>query len=250
MKSIASNNAEQLSATGLVIDTETDQGRDPRPVQVATIDVLTGQEWMSYFNSGRPISAFVTKIHGITDADVAGCPRFQLEKFQLSDYLIGHNVRFDWGVIGRPSVKLICTVRMARAAFPEWQGYSQSRCIEQLIGKQQAASMTALAHDALGDARMCYLLYQACCERLNIEPTDFEAAHRISNTAKPLAKMPFGKYKGQLISSVPIGYIKWMLGNIDSLTPALYSALQQRLRQQDAALKQDDVLNENEVRDE
>ena len=217
------------SPTALVIDTETDQGRDPRPVQVATINVRSGHEWMSYFNSGRPISPFVTKIHGITDADVAGLESFNLDKFELSDYLIGHNVRFDWGVIGRPKVKLICTVRLARAAFPEWHRYSQSKCIEQLIGQEQAAEMTAAAHDALGDARMCYLLYKACCERLNFDPTDFEIAHKISNLAKPVKKMPFGKYKGQNIDQIPMSYVKWMMGNIPNLTPSLYSALQQRI---------------------
>lgn len=217
------------SATALVIDTETDQGRNPRPIQVATINVHSGHEWMSYFNSGRPISPVVTKIHGITDADVEGLESFDLDKFELSDYLIGHNVRFDWGVIGRPTVKLICTVRLARAAFPEWHRYSQSKCIEQLIGQEQAAEMTVAAHDALGDARMCYLLYKACCERLNFEVTDFETAHKISNSAKPVKKMPFGKYKGQNIEQIPMSYVKWMLGNISNMTPALYSALQKRV---------------------
>ena len=46
--------------------------RDPRPIQVATINVATGFEWMQYFNSGRSISPVVIKVHGITDADVAG----------------------------------------------------------------------------------------------------------------------------------------------------------------------------------
>ena len=220
-----------LSATALVIDTETDQGRDARPIQVATINVLTGFEWMSYFNSGRPISPFVTGIHGITDEDVAGLERFDLDKFDLPEYLIGHNVRFDWKVIGRPTAKLICTVRLARIAFPEWTRYSQSKCIEQLIGVEEAAQMTAAAHDALGDARMCYLLYQACCERLNIELSDFETAHKISNTAKPVSKMPFGKYKGKPVSELPIGYSKWLLANVQGMTPSLYSALQQRLKQ-------------------
>lgn len=215
--------------TALIIDTETDQGREPRPIQVATIDVITGHEWMSYFNSGRPISPAVSKIHGITDADVAGLAAFELDKMNLGDYLIGHNVRFDWGVIGRPAVKLICTVRLARAAFPNWHRYSQSKCIEQLIGYEQAAAMTAHAHDALGDARMCYMLYQACCEQLNIDPTDFAAAHKISNTAKPVARMTFGKYKGELISEIPIHYIQWMVKNIPNLTPGLYSAIQKRL---------------------
>jgi len=223
-----------MTDTALIIDTETDQGRDPRPIQVATINVASGFEWMKYFNSGRPISPIVIKVHGITDDDVAGLERFELNEFDLPQYLIGHNVRFDWRVIGRPSAKLICTVRLARVAFPEWRYYGQSKCIEQLLGQEEASKMTIAAHDALGDARMCYLLYQACCERLQIKPTDFEAAHKISNTANPVAKMPFGKYKGRLIKEVPIGYVKWMLGNIHNMTPSLHSALTKRLKTEEA----------------
>lgn len=216
--------------TALVIDTETDQGHDPRPIQVATINVATGFEWMKYFNSGRSISPIVIKVHGITDADVAGLERFNLAEFELPEYLIGHNVRFDWRVIGSPSAKLICTVRLARVAFPEWRLYGQSKCIEQLLGKEEASSMTIAAHDALGDARMCYLLYQACCERLEITPTDFAAAHAIANKANPVSKMPFGKHKDKPIKDVPISYVKWMLGNIHNMQPSLYSALKKRIK--------------------
>ena len=97
------------------------------------------------------------------------------------------------------------------------------------MGKEAASTMTIAAHDALGDARMCYLLYQACCERLEIAPTDFAAAHAISNTANPVSKMPFGKHKGKPIKDVPIGYVKWMIGNIHNLQPSLYSALTKRI---------------------
>ena len=74
-----------MTDTALIIDTETDQGNDPRPIQVATIDVATGHEWMQYFNSGRPISPVVTRVHGITDSDVVDCERFDLSKFSLSN---------------------------------------------------------------------------------------------------------------------------------------------------------------------
>ena len=149
------------------------------------------------------------RVHGITDDDVAGLERFELEQFELPAYLIGHNVRFDWRVIGSPSAKLICTVRLARVAFPEWSASGQSKCIEQLLGKNEASRMTIAAHDALGDARMCYLLYQACCERLEIAPTDFAAAHAIANKANPVGKMPFGKHKGVLIADLPGNYLNW-----------------------------------------
>ena len=232
-----SDTADVSAMTGaaLIIDTETDQGQDPRPIQVATINVATGFEWMKYFNSGRAISPIVIKVHSITDSDVAGLERFDLAQFELPEYLIGHNVRFDWRVIGRPAAKLICTVRLARAAFPEWRLYGQSKCIEQLLGKAEASEMTAAAHDALGDARMCYLLYQACCERLEIAPTDFAAAHKISNTAHPVHKMPFGKHKGKPIKEVPISYIKWMMGNIHNMQPSLHSALTKRLESEKTA---------------
>ena len=89
--------------------------------------------------------------------------------------------------------------------------------------------MTIAAHDALGDARMCYLLYQACCTRLEIAPTDFAAAHAISNKATPVSKMPFGKHKGKPIKDVPISYVKWMLGNIHNMQPSLHAALTKRI---------------------
>ena len=232
-------NISNVVDTALVIDTETDQGRDPRPIQVATINVASGFEWMKYFNSGRSISPIVIRVHGITDDDVAGLERFDLAQFELPKYLIGHNVRFDWRVIGSPSAKLICTVRLARVAFPEWSGYSQSKCIEQLLGKSEARKMTIAAHDALGDARMCYLLYQACCERLEVAPTNFAAAHAIANKANPLSKMPFGKYKGKLIKDVPINYVKWMLGNIHNMQPSLYSALTKRIKAADVGNAQE-----------
>ena len=55
--------------TALIIDT--DNQYYCRPIQVATIDVAMGHEWMQYFNSGRchPWQP----VHGITDSDVVDC---------------------------------------------------------------------------------------------------------------------------------------------------------------------------------
>lgn len=233
--------------TALIIDTETDQGANPRPVQVATIDLTTGQQWMAYFNSGRPISPVTTQIHGITDDDVAGLDAFDLSNFNVPEYLIGHNVNFDWRVIGRPEVKLICTVRLARLAFPEWSSYKQSRCIEQLFNLQNRGGdithFTQQAHDALGDVKMCYEIYKACCEKLGINYHNYAAAHLLCQKARatrgksstgntsdqPMSVMPFGKYRGQPVAQLPKPYVKWILANVPALRPNLINALQQRL---------------------
>lgn len=238
--------------TAIILDTETDQGQDPRPIQVATIDMTTGKEWVKYFNSGRPISPITTNIHGITDADVAGLERFELAKFTIPEYLIAHNARFDWRVIGSPDVKLICTVQLARLAFPEWDSYKQGRCIEQLFASQgeagikKAYALTAKAHDALGDVRMCRIIYQACCERLGVAENDFAKVHELlqrqgdtifkrkrsqksPKSAFALDVMPFGKHKGQLIKSIPKSYAKWLLANGTSLEAGLILALKARV---------------------
>ena len=230
--------------TALIIDTETDQGYNPLPIQIATIDLMTGEEWMAYFNSGRPISPATTQVHGITDADVAGLAAFDLKQFNLPEYLIGHNVHFDWRVIGRPDTKLICTVRLARLAFPEWYSYKQSHCIEQLFDLQnrtdQAVHFTQHAHDALGDVRMCLQIYKACCERLGIASDDYAAAHQLcqpkskrrpaTEQRRAVTIMPFGKHRGQRIADLPIPYVKWLLANVTDLRPNLAAALQQRLQ--------------------
>lgn len=239
--------------TALIIDTETDQARDPRPIQVATIDMLTGEEWVKYFNSSRPISPFTTQIHGITDGDVAGLEIFELAKFAVPDYLIAHNARFDWRVIGSPEVKLICTVQLARLAFPEWDSYKQGRCIEQLfasegeIGQKKAFNLTQKAHDALGDVRMCHIIYHACCERLGVAHDDFAKMHEISENGtktnftkrkrsqKPLISafevttMPFGRHKGMAMADMPKSYVKWLLANATGLEAGLILALKARL---------------------
>lgn len=234
----------------LIIDTETDQGSNPRPIQIATIDLSSGVEWMAYFNSGRPISPKTTAVHGITDEDVSGLQSFNLAYFTLPDYFIGHHVSFDWRVIGRPSVKLICTVQLARLAFPNWYSYKQSQCIEQLFTYQnraeQAINFTVHAHDALGDVRMCKELYLACCKELGFAYDDYETAYKFSEQGRqqrlknrkfiseqyknaPICMMPFGKYRGQLIEQLPKSYVQWVLINIKDLRPNLKLALEKRL---------------------
>ncbi len=43
-----------------------------------------------------------------------------------------------------------------------------------------------------------------------------------------MVRMPFGKYKGQLIDDLPLDYIEWCLDNLD-LRPELEDAFERRL---------------------
>ena len=84
-------------------------------------------------NPDVPIPAFITALTGISDAMVAGAPRFE----DVADTLVGalsgrvfvaHNARFDWAFVQAeldragafaPRVQRLCTVRLTRALAPE-----------------------------------------------------------------------------------------------------------------------------------
>ena len=48
----------------------------------------------------------------------------------------------------------------------------------------------------------------------------------------PLAegmRMPFGKYKGQLMSDIPIDYFEWALANLDRISPDLQKEMENQI---------------------
>ncbi|HET9098628.1 MAG TPA: 3'-5' exonuclease, partial [Candidatus Saccharimonadales bacterium] len=114
-------------------------------IEVGAIRVEDGEvveEFKSFINPGAPIPYFITNITGITDADVVQAPYFEDIAYQLDQILkgaifIAHNVRFDYSFIKnqlessgykfRP--KMLCTVRLSRALYPEARGHSLEKII-------------------------------------------------------------------------------------------------------------------------
>jgi len=86
----------------------------------------------------RDIPTNVTAIHGITDADVKGQPVIrevlpEFDKFIGSDaLLVAHNAPFDCSFLAAaytasdlrpPNNQIICSLRLFRLAFPEFENY-------------------------------------------------------------------------------------------------------------------------------
>jgi DNA polymerase-3 subunit epsilon len=91
----------------IFLDTET-TGLTPkfgdRIVEIACVEMinglLTGRELHYLLNPERPIPAFASEIHGITDEAVQGRPRFsdianELVEFIAGDVVVAHNAPFD-----------------------------------------------------------------------------------------------------------------------------------------------------------
>ena len=129
-----------------------------------------------------------------------------------AQYIIGHNVDYDWNVINQPNVKRICTLALARRVWPELDSYSQSALLYFIKGAE-AREKLKNAHSALTDVKNCEILLRAICNKLEI--TSAEELWNKSELARVPTHINFGKHKGTIISEIPKDYKEWLLKQVD-----------------------------------
>jgi DNA polymerase-3 subunit epsilon len=158
---------ESLLTDGFVaIDLET-TGLDPRRdaiVEIAAVPFVGGRAregYVTHVDPERPIPPESTRVHGITEAMVAGAPTasaalVELERVCADHILVGHGIAFDMAMLGRarrarrlrpltnPSFD---TRRLAAALHPDWDRFELDDVAARLgigvLGR----------HTAEGDAR-------------------------------------------------------------------------------------------------
>jgi exodeoxyribonuclease X len=87
---------------------------------------IATNSFVQRYNPGKPITLGALVTHHIMDEELVDCPL--VASFTPPghvDYIIGHNVDFDWEVIGKPEVKRICTLALARKLWPELDSHNQ-----------------------------------------------------------------------------------------------------------------------------
>lgn len=216
--------------TAIVFDTETTGINDPVIVEAAYIpldsprDIIGGVPYQRHFNPGKPIDLGAMATHHIMDEDLADCP--PASSFALPDgvqYLIGHNIDFDWRVIGEPNVKRICTLALARKAWPQLDSHTQSALLY-FLDRANARDTLRTAHSAATDIRICLTILNRALYALGC-PDDRESAWEMSEAARVPLVMTFGKHKGMAIAEVPRDYRAWLLRQPD-VDPYLRKALE------------------------
>lgn len=207
----------------VILDTETTGFNDPEAVEVAWWHVaisdtprLSMLEWFNArYRPSKPIELGAMATHHIMDEDLVGCdPSSEFRLPDGTEFIIGHNVDYDWKAIGRPDVKRICTLAMARRLWPELDSHSQSALLYHLR-RRDARMLVKEAHSALTDISNCQVILAEILAK-KPEILDVESLYQFSEDCRIPTHMAFGKYKGWLIADVPSDYISWCLRQADT----------------------------------
>jgi exodeoxyribonuclease X len=218
----------------IIFDSETTGLKDPQMVEgaylkladIQTLEVV--EEFLQRYKPSKPIELGALATSHIYDEELVDCPPHT--DFALpagTTYIIGHNVDYDWGVIGQPDVKRICTQALSRTLWPDADSHSQSAMIY-LHYREYARGLLQNAHAALDDVHNCHRLLvkilEELAERNGAAVFSFEDLWMISEEARIPTVIRFGKHAGSKIADIPVDYKRWLLGQAD-VDPYLRKAL-------------------------
>jgi exodeoxyribonuclease X len=206
----------------IFLDTETTgTGPDDRLCQIA---FKTGKELMvdALFNPGKPIAIEAMAVHHITNEMVAdkppfkGSPAYETLRTLLDreeGILVAHNARFDLDMLQREGIqtdRAICTYKLTR--YLDKEG-SIPQYNLQYLRYYLKLDIDAVPHSALGDILVLEGLFRRIRARFESASEADAAAQmlKISNEPVLVARMPFGKHKGQKMDQVPSDYLQWLL---------------------------------------
>lgn len=165
-----------LGLRTVLFDTET-TGLDPlngdRVIEVAALELIndlpTGRHFHALIDPQRDIPADATRIHGFSNADLAGKPTFDqvagdLLAFFGDGRLIAHNAGFDFGFlnmefgrIGLPPLapeRMVDTLAMAKVRFP-----GMPNSLDALCRRYDIDLSARTTHNALLDCRLLAEVY-------------------------------------------------------------------------------------------
>lgn len=157
-----------------VVDVEGNGASPPEIIELAMVEVrskeLTGKTHHWFVKPDKPISYRVTKIHGITNDDVAQEPSIEDIEDDVCLWLedvaiVGHNVKIEvdalkLGLTHWTPRTAIDTLKLARSLKPGLASYSLQNLGIELGLSEKAVELTGQGHhSALFDATLTALLF-------------------------------------------------------------------------------------------
>jgi DNA polymerase-3 subunit epsilon len=162
-----------------VVDVETTgfSPREDRVVEVACVlldaRLRIAGGFSSLVDPGRPIPHYATGVHGISDADVCGAPALaalvpRLRAATAGATVVAHNASFDRRFLDcLADREWLCTLKLARAAFPEAPAYG-NQFLRRYLNIHDPRLRGRAAHRAYADALVTAGVLRACLARLPV----------------------------------------------------------------------------------
>lgn len=165
-----------------------------------------------------PIQPGASGVHGITNADVADEPT--LEEFLTvvepgafdgGIVVVAHNAAHDMQYLGPIIPELtgvLCTLKCARKIYVEAPDHK----LQTLRYWLNLDVSDAEAHSAAGDVEVTLALLKRLMQDSGL---GLEGLLDISKAPMHIAKMPFGKHKGEKLADLPKPYVDWLLNKAE-----------------------------------
>lgn len=159
---------DQLCCVVLDLETTGLSVAEDAIVQIAAVRVMNGakivgETFSCYVNPGRAIPPASTRIHHVTDEDVAQAPMIaqagrHLHDFSQNAVLVAHNAPFDIGLLKRHEAEIgvvwdhpvLDTVLLSAVAF----GTTEEHSLDALCDRLGITIPPEARHTALGDAHV------------------------------------------------------------------------------------------------
>lgn len=264
------------NTTILSLDLET-TGPDicvDRIVEIALILDAPGKRHVTTtrVNPGVPIPPAATKVHGITDDDVRGCPTLAavipaiVEHMNDADVVAGFNVRrFDLPMLEVELMRhgftgpmpwdgktVLDGMEIHRWFMPgTLAGVYRFWCGKDLQGAHgamaDAAAVLEILNAQVNSTPMLAGVSPAALENL-VLPEDaatwVEPTGRLKRDEKGRVVLAFGKHDGTPLSDVDAGYLRWILGG--AFHPRVHALVREELgrrQSQPGQMVPDDLIN-------
>lgn len=207
-----------------IFDTETTGFKEPQVIQAASTEVqLDGSfSWVKskFFRNTKPIELGAMATHHLTEETLADYEPWEagnLLDFVPEGIMIGHNIDFDWEVVGKPPLLRIDTLAIARVLWPEIDSHSQTALLYFAYGSK----VSAMAYDAHNAAADVHNLAQLWMDLFlpAIDPqfkASWEGLYAFAEDCRLPRVMSFGKYKGLPVAEVPVDYVLWYMRQVDT----------------------------------
>lgn len=223
----------------IIADTETTGREPPEAIELAWIDIVpgtwtAGSFWFQQYYKPQLGSSFgALATHHILDSELVNQqPSADAKLPKETRYMIGHNVDYDWEVVGKPDVRRICTLAIARSMYPSLDSHKLGALLYAFSSNQsETRAQLKNAHSAMADVKFTLEILQHMLKEAAERGARLETAEdlwQFSERCRVPTIITFGKYKGQLIKDLPRDYKMWCLRQPD-FDPYVLKAMKETL---------------------